>query len=151
MKLDFKFLYHPFRRQIQQHSKSGKGMSVLENCFKFREDRKFLESKRRLWKWLRDEIDNGYIYYPFGRLASIIGIFFRLIENSNERFTLNFRITENIATVYTLALQKHTGRTKHHVILPITDDAILSEHVSADQKYKISSVVKFEGLHNFRE
>jgi len=129
-------------------------MSVLEDCFKLREDGKFLESKRkrRLWKWLRDEIDNGHIYYPFGRLASIIGIFFRLIENSNERFTLNFRITENLATVYTLALQKHTGRrTKHHVILPITDDAIISEHASADQKYKVSSVVKFEGLHNFRE
>ena len=129
---------------IQLDSDSGKGMSVLEDCFELREDGNFLESKRRLWKWLRDDTDNGHIYYPFGRSASIIGIFFRLIENSNEPFTLNFRITENIGTVCTLAPQKHTRRrTKHHVIFPITEDAILSEHVSADQKYKINFVVEY--------
>ena len=138
------FLYHSFRCQIQLDSDSGKGMSVLEDCFELQEDGNFLESKRRLWKWLRDETDNDHIYYPFGRSASIIGIFFRLIENSNEPFTLNFRITENIGTVCTLAPQKHTRRrTKHHVIFPITEDAILSGHVSADQKYKISFVVEY--------
>ena len=56
------FLYHPFRRQIQLDSDSGKGMSVLEDCFKLREDGIFLESKRRLWKWLHDETDNGHLY-----------------------------------------------------------------------------------------
>ena len=96
-----------------------------------------------MWKWLRDETDSGHIYYPFGRTASIIGIFFRLIKESNEPFTLNFRLTENMTTVCTLLPQKHTQRrTKHHVIYPISDDDILSEHVSSDQKYKIISVLE---------
>lgn len=124
-----------FRRQIQLDGNSGEGMSVLEDCFKLRENGNFLESKLRLWKWLRDETDSGHIYYPFGRTASIIGIFFRLIEKSNEPFTLNFRLMENMTTVCTLLPQKHTQRrTKHHVIYPISDDDILSEHVSSDQK-----------------
>jgi len=138
------FLYHPFRRQIQLNSSnSGKGMCVLDECFRLREEGKYIDSKLRLWKWLRDETDNGHIYYPFGRSASIIGIFFRLIENSAELFTLNFRITEKIATVCTLQPQKHTRRrTKHHVIFPLTDDDLLREHVSADHKYKINVVVE---------
>ncbi|KAJ7328624.1 hypothetical protein OS493_023893 [Desmophyllum pertusum] len=137
------FLYHPFRRQIKVTPNSGKGMCVLEQCFKLREDGNFLESKLKLWKWLRDETDNGQIYYAIGRSASIIGIFFRLMENSNQSSTLNFRITERTATVCTLEPQKHTRkRTKHHVIFPLTDDDVLREYASTDHKYKMNLVIE---------
>ena len=118
-------------------------MCVLEQCFKLREDGNFLESKLKLWKWLRDETDNGQIYYAIGRSASIIGILFRLMENSNQSSTLNFRITERTATVCTLESQKHTRkRTKHHVIFPLTDDDVLREHASTDHKYKMNLVIE---------
>ena len=137
------FLYHPFRRQIQIPSNSGKGMCVLEECFKLRENGDLLESKLKLWKWLRDETDNGQMYYSFGRSASIIGIFFRLMENSDESFTLNFRITEKTSTLCSLQPQKHSSqRIKHHVIFPLTDDDILQEHASPDHTYKINLVVE---------
>ena len=118
-------------------------MCILEDCFKLREDGKFLESKLKLWKWFRDETDNGQIYYSFGRTASIIGIFFRLMENSDQSFTLNFRITEEIATVCSLRPQKHVRkRTKHHVIFPITDDDVLRQHVTMDKTYKTKPVLE---------
>ena len=119
-------------------------MCVLEECFKLRENRDLLDSKVKLWKWLRDETDNGQIYYSFGRSASIIGIFFRLMENSDESFTLNFRITEKTSTLCSLQPQKHSSqRIKHHVIFPLTDEGILSEHASSpDHTYKINLVVE---------
>lgn len=137
------FLYHPFRRQIQITSDSGQGMNVLEECFQLREEGNFLESKLRLWKWLRDETDNGHIYYSLGRSASMIGIFFRLFENSEKSFTLNFRITKQIATICSLQPQIHIHkRTKHHVIFPLTDGDTLQQHTSTDHRYKINLVVE---------
>ena len=111
---------------------------MLEECFKLREDGNFNDSKVKLWKWLRDETDNGQDYYSFGRPASIIGIFFRLMENSNVSFTLNFRITDKTATICTLQPQIHTSkRTRHHVIFPLTDDDILQEHMLTSHEYNI--------------
>ena len=112
-------------------------------CFKLRETGDLLGSKVKLWKWLRDETDNGQIYYSFGRSASIIGIFFRLMENSDESFTLNFRITERTSTLCSLQPQKHSSqRIKNHVIFPLTDDDILQAHASPDHTYKINLVVE---------
>ena len=130
-----KFLYHSFRRQIQITSTSGKGKSVLEECFNLRENGDFFESKLRLWKWLQDDTNDGHNYYCFGRSASIISIFFRLTENSDQSFTLKFRIAEKTSTVCTVQPQKHRRtRTKH--------DDILHEYVLADRKYKINSVLE---------
>ena len=124
-------------------SNSGKGMCVLEECFKLRENGDLLESKVKLWTWLRDETDNGQIYYSFGRSASIFGIFFRLMENSKESFTLNFRITGKTSTLCSLKPEKHSSQgIKHHVIFLITDDDILREHALPDHTYKINLVVE---------
>ena len=118
-------------------------MCVLEECFKFRENGDLLDSKVKLWKWLQYETDNGQIYYAFGRSASIIGIFFRLMENSDESFTLTFRITERTSTYYSLQPQKHSSqRIKHHVIFSLTGDDTLQEHAFPDNTYKINLVVE---------
>ena len=65
------------------------------------------------------------------------------MENSDESFTLNFRITEKTATLCSLQPQKHSSqRIKHHVIFPLTDDDILQEHASPDHTYKINLVIE---------
>ena len=118
-------------------------MLILEECFKLRENGSFLDSKLRLWKWLRDQTDSGQTYYALGRAASIIGILFRLTKKSNESFTSNFRISEKIATVCTTKPQQHkSNRVKNHTIFPISDTDILQEHVLDDNKCKFSSVIK---------
>ena len=65
------------------------------------------------------------------------------MENSDESFTLNFRITEKTATLCSLLPQKHSSqRIKHHVIFPLTDDDILREYASPDHTYKINLVIE---------
>lgn len=65
------------------------------------------------------------------------------MENSEQSFTQNFRITEQIATVCSLSPQKHIRkRTKHHVIFSITDDDVLRQHVTMNKTYKPNSVLE---------
>jgi len=66
-----------------------------------------------------------------------------MMENSDESFTLNFRITEKTTALCALQPQKHSSqRIKHHVIFPLTDDDILQEHASPDHTYKINLVIE---------
>ena len=121
------------RRQLEITTTSGEGMLILEECFKLRENGSFLDSKLRLWKWLRDQTDSGQTYYALERAASIIGILFRLTEKSNESFTSNFRISEKYCYVCTTKPQQHkSNRVKNHTIFPISDTDILQEHVLDD-------------------